>query len=130
MKKIKICNVDYNIDANALTGIQYRKKFNRGIREDIVVLKDSLNKQLIAATQLKVENPEVDDKIILDKLSGLIIDDIDLFIEAATRIAYILIYTANPEIDEYEDWLKSIPKIKSNDEWIAEVAEVAADCFC
>ena len=112
MKKIKICNVDYNIDANALTGIQYRKKFNRGIREDIVVLKDSLNKQLI------------------DKLSGLIIDDIDLFIEAATRIAYILIYTANPEIDEYEDWLKSIPKIKSNDEWIAEVAEVAADCFC
>jgi len=58
------------------------------------------------------------------------LDDIDLFAEAATRIAYIMIHTANEKVEEYEEWLRNIPSLKTNDEWIAEVTEFAVSCFC
>ncbi len=130
MKKITICEQEFDIECNALTSIKYRKLFNRGPREDIKILKLFLEKQTLMATQLKSENPKIDDKTIIESLSGLMIDDIDIFVEAATRIAYSLILTANPNMPEYEDWLKTIPKLKTNEEWIVEVAEFAADCFC
>ena len=57
-------------------------------------------------------------------------DGMGLFVEAATRIAYIEIYTANKKIPEYEEWLEGIPSIKTNDEWIVEVTELAVNCFC
>ena len=56
--------------------------------------------------------------------------DIDDFIITITKIAWILIYTANEEIDEYEKWLKSIKKIDVQEDWISEVTEFAVDCFC
>ena len=130
MKKITICEQEYDIDCNALTSIKYRKLFNRGPREDLGVLKLFLEKQTLIATKLKSENPNIDDETIIKSLSGLIMDDIDIFVEAATRMAYVFILTANPKMQEYEDWLKTIPRIKTNDKWIVEVAEFAADCFC
>ena len=53
-----------------------------------------------------------------------------LFVEAATRIAYIMIFTANKNVEEYENWLENITTIKTNDEWIVEVTEFAVNCFC
>lgn len=130
MKTITICDKRYNIECNALTYIKYREMFNRGIFDDIKVLKTFLAKQVIIAERLKKENPELDDNNIINSLSTLMLDDMDLFVEAATRIAYIMIYTANKKVEEYEEWLKNIPTLKTNDEWIAEVTEFAVNCFC
>lgn len=130
MKTIEICGKKYEIDCNALTYVKYREMFARGIFDDIKILQDFLTKQVYLTKKLKDENPEVDDVVIINNLSTLMIDDMDLFVEAATRIAYIMIYTANKEIEEYENWLEKISSIKTNDEWIVEVTEFAVNCFC
>lgn len=130
MKTITICNKSWEIDCNALTYIKHRKLFNRGIFDDIKVLQNFLNKQVILANELKKENPDIDDVTIISSLSKFMLDDMDLFAEAATRIAYVMIRTANEKVEEYEEWLKNIPSLKTNDEWIAEVTEFAVSCFC
>lgn len=130
MKTIVICDKKYEIDCNALTYVKYRKIFNRGIFDDIRVLQDFLTKQVLMTEKLKEENPNIDDQTIISSLSTIMLEDMDLFVEAATRIAYIMIYTANKKIADYEEWLESIPSLKTNDEWIAEVAEFAVNCFC
>lgn len=130
MKTIEICGKKYEIDCNALTYVKYREMFARGIFDDIKILQDFLTKQVYLTKKLKDENPEVDDISIINSLSTLMIDDMDLFVEAATRIAYIMIYTANKEIEEYENWLEKISSIKTNDKWIVEVTEFAVNCFC
>lgn len=130
MKTITICDKKYEIDCNASTYVKYRKIFNKGIFEDIKVLQTFLTKQVLLAKQLKEENPNIDDKTIISSLSTVMLDDMDLFAEAATRIAYIMIYTADKKVQEYEEWLENIPYLKTNDEWIAEVTEFAVSCFC
>lgn len=130
MKIIEICGKKYEIDCNALTHVKYRKLFNTDIFSDIRILKTFLTKQVLLAENLKKENPEVDDATIITSLSTLMLDDMGLFLEASTRMAYIMIYTANKKVPEYEEWLEGIPSLKTNDEWIAEVTEFAVDCFC
>lgn len=130
MKSIIIDDKEYNIDCNALTYVKYRQKFNRGIFDDIKILQNFLIKQVMITEELKKENPDLDDTTILASLSKLMIDDIDLFVEASTRIAYIMIYTANKNIADYEEWLANIKVIRTNDEWISEVTEFAVSCFC
>ena len=130
MKTIRICDKDWKIDCNALTYVKYREKFNRGIFDDIKILQSFLVKQVLLTKQLKDENPDIEDSVIISNLSTLMLDDMDLFVEAATRIAYIMIFTANKNVEEYENWLENITTIKTNDEWIAEVTEFAVNCFC
>lgn len=130
MKTITICGEEYPINCNALTYIKYREIFRRGIFDDIRILQSFLEKQIILTKQLKEENADIDDITIISSLSRIMLDDMDLFAEAATRIAYIMIYTANKKIEEYERWLENIPSLKTNDEWIAEVTEFAVSCFC
>ena len=31
---------------------------------------------------------------------------------------------------EYENWLRKIKSFKIDDDWVAEVTELAVDCFC
>lgn len=130
MKTIEICGKNYEINCNALTYVKYREFFKRGIFDDIQVLQQFLTKQIYITKQLKEENPDIDDTLIISSLSKLMIEDMDLFVEAATRIAYIMIYTANKSIEEYDKWLESITSIKTNDSWIVEVTEFAVNCFC
>lgn len=130
MKTITICGEKYPIDCNALTYVKFREKFKRGIFDDIRILQSFLTKQVLTAEQLKKENPDIDNTTIIASLSKLMLDDMDLFAEAATRIAYIMIYTANEKVAEYEEWLKDIPSLRTNDEWIVEVTEFAVSCFC
>nr|DAX64885.1 MAG TPA: tail assembly chaperone protein [Caudoviricetes sp.] len=130
MKTIEICGKKYEIDCNALTYVKYRNMFNRGIFDDLKILQDFLVKYAYLTKKIKDENPDIDDITIINSLSTLMIDDMDLFAEAATRMAYIMIYTANKEIEEYENWLEKISSIKTNDEWIVEVTEFAVNCFC
>ena len=130
MKQIEICGKKYDIDCNALTYVSYRKKFNRGIFDDIKILQLFLSKQVMITQKLQKENPDINEEVIIATLSKLMIEDMDLFVEAATRIAYIMIYTANKNIEEYDEWLKEIPTLRTNDNWIVEVTEFAVNCFC
>ena len=130
MKQIEIDGNIYDIDCNALTYINYRKKFNRGIFEDIDVVQKFLTMQVLQANQLKEKNPKISEAEIVKQLSNLMLKVLDEYVEAVTRIAYICCYTANEKIGEYEDWLKNIKRINTNDPWIIEVTEFAVDCFC
>lgn len=130
MKKVKICDREFDIDCNALTYIQYRKKFNRGIFEDFEIIQNFITMQTLMANQLKKENPKITEVEITTKLSRLMLKSIDNYIEAVTRITYICCYTANPKIGEYEEWLKLIKRINTTDDWIVEVTEFAVDNFC
>ncbi len=130
MKTITICDKKFDIDCNAFTYIQYRKVFNRGIFEDIQVLKDYLVTQTVTSIQLKEENPKLSEVELAGKLSDIMMSKLDGFIETVTRIAYILIYSANQNIEDYEAFLKSIKSFKIDDDWIVEVTEFAVNCFC
>lgn len=130
MKTIAIDGKQYNIECNAFTYVQYRKVFNRGIFEDIQIIKDYLITQTTSAIQLKEENPNITEIELSEKLSNIMMSKLDDFIEAITKIAYILIYSANENIEDYEAFLKGIKSFKIDDDWIVEVTEFAVDCFC
>ncbi len=130
MRKINICGHEYEIECNALSYIQYRKIFDKGIFEDIQTIENFVSLQVIMADKLKKENPKISDSEITKELSKIMLNNIDEYIEAVTRIAYICIYTANKEVGNYEEWLTQIDRINTNDKWIVEVTEYAVACFC
>lgn len=130
MKKIDICGKEYEIDCNALTYIQYKKIFNRGIFQDIEIIENFVSLQVLIADKIKKEDPEISDSEITKKLSRTMLTNIDEYIEAVTRIAYICIYTANKRVGSYEEWLTKIKRINTTDKWIVEVTEFAVSCFC
>ena len=130
MKKIDICGKEYEIDCNALTYIQYRKIFNRGIFQDIEIIENFVSLQVLIADKIKKENPEISDSEITKQLSRAMLTNIDEYIEAVTRITYICIYTANKRVGSYEEWLTKIKRINTTDKWIVEVTEFAVSCFC
>ena len=70
MKKIEINGISYDIDCNAFTYIDYRKKFNRGIFQDIDILQRFTTTQVLLANKYKKENPTLTDaqiEILLSK---------------------------------------------------------------
>lgn len=130
MKTITICDKKYNIECNAFTYVQYRKIFNRGIFEDIQVLKDYLVSQTLNTIEIKKKNPKINNIELSNMLSETMMPKLDGFIDSITKIAYILIYSANEDVESYEVFLKGIKKFKTDDDWIVEVTEFAVDCFC
>ena len=91
-------------------------------------LKGYLIKQTVISK--KIEETDYSEAEKSSKISDFMMDDIDDFITTITRIAWILIYTADEKVENYETWLKSIKKFKIDDDWIVEVTEFAVDCFC
>lgn len=130
MKTITICDKTFNIDCNALTYIQYRKMFNKGIFEDIETIENFVSLQVILSDKIKKENPNISEVELTKQLSRAMLSSIDNYIEAVTRIAYICIYTANKNVGSYEKWLTETKRINTTDKWIVEVTEFAVDCFC
>lgn len=130
MKQIVIEGNKYDIDCNGLTYILHKRIFNRGIMQDIHVLQNYIITQTIKANEIKTKFPKLSDTEINNQVANFMNDYIDDFIEAITRIAYTLMYTANEKIVSYEDFLRSIKNFKIDDDWIVEVTEFAVDCFC
>lgn len=130
MKTIVIDGNKYNIECNALTYIQYKKIFNKGIFADMDIIKDYLVRQTLKAKELKEKYPQMSEQEIDVQVGNYMNNYIDDFIEVVTRIAYILIYSANEKIEEYENWLRKIKNFKIDDDWVAEVTELAVGCFC
>lgn len=128
MKKITICNKEFNIDCNAYTRFQYKSVFGRGIFSDIKILSDYSDKQENLRKKLKDEGKT--DEEIEKQVNSEMMTNLDDFIDVIEKIAYILIYTVDNKIGSFENWLKSIEKIDLSESWIAEVTEFAVSSFC
>ena len=130
MKTIRIGNKEYIYDCNAYTYILFKKVFNFSIFDDIRVLQEYLVKQAIILNDIKQQVHNITEEALKNSITRFMLkDNIETFVESATRITYILIKEHN-EIPKYEEWLKTVPPLKISDEWIVEVAEFAVDCFC
>lgn len=130
MKKINICGKEFNIDCNAFTYLQYKKIFNKGIFEDFKTISDFTTMQVLITADLKEKNPEITETEIIKSISNSMLKYLDDYIEAVTRIGYICCYTANQNIGTYDEWLKGLKRVNTNDLWIVEVTELAVNCFC
>lgn len=128
MKKITICNKEFNIDCNAYTRFQYKSIFGKGIFADIKILSDYSNKQENLRKKLKDDGKT--DEEIEKQVNSEMMTNLDDFIDVIEKIAYILIYTVDNKIGSFENWLKSIEKIDLSESWIAEVTEFAVSSFC
>ena len=128
MKKITICDKEYEVSCNAFTRFQYKKIFGKGIFADIKILSeftDNQEKYRQELTQKGLSEEEIEKEINLYMMEHL-----DDFIDVIERIAYILIYSANNSIGSFEEWLKELPKIDLSQSWIGEVTELAVSSFC
>ncbi len=130
MKQIVIEGNSYDIDCNGLTYILHKRLFNRGIMQDIRILQNYIITQTIKFNEIKSKFPKLSDAEVDSQVANFMNNYIDDFIEAITRIAYVLMYTANDKIKSYDDFLRSIKNFKIDDDWIVEVTEFAVDCFC
>jgi predicted house-cleaning noncanonical NTP pyrophosphatase (MazG superfamily) len=128
MKEITICNKKYPIDCNAFTRFQYKEIFGKGIFSDIKILNQFSEQQ--KKIRQKLENENKSEEEIQEQLNYSMMDSLDDFIDVIEKIAYILIYTANPEIESFEKWLINIEKIDLSSSWISEVTELAVTSFC
>lgn len=128
MKTITICGKEHKLECNALTYVKYKNFFKRGIIEDVQILQDYLIKQTVITKQVEEKNITEAEKLLM--VSNYMNQYVDDFIIVTTRIAWILIYTADKDIEEYEKWLEGISNFKIDDDWIVEVAEFAVGCFC
>lgn len=128
MKTIKICDKEYEIDCNAFTYVQFKKIFGIGLFQDIQTLKTFFSKQ--SKKILELEETGLEEVEVEKELNKELLNYVDDFVEAITRITYILIYTANDKFKSYEDFMKDIPKLSIDDEWIVEVTEFAVEKFC
>lgn len=128
MKQIEICGKKYEIECSAFAFVEYHRFFKTGIMHDIEFIKNYLIKQSVVSEQYK--NKKMSEAEKLSQISSYMIEDTDEFVIKITQIAWILIYTVNKKIEEYEEWLKSITDFRIDDDWIVEVTEIAVDCFC
>ena len=128
MKTITICGKEYKIECNAFTRFQYKTVFGRGIFADIKVLSEFSEKQESLRKELKTK--EMSDEEIENAINVSMMENLDDFIDVIEKIAYILIYTANNQVEGFEEWLKGITKLDLSESWIEEVTEFAVSSFC
>lgn len=128
MKTITICGKEYKIECNAFTRFQYKTVFGRGIFADIKVLSEFSEKQENLRKELKAK--KMSDEEIENEINKSMMENLDDFIDVIERIAYILIYTANNQVEGFEEWLKGITKLDLSESWIGEVTEFAVSSFC
>lgn len=128
MKKITICDKEYEVSSNAFTRFEYKKIFGRGIFADI----QALNKFSIEQERIKKEATDkgLSEEEIQKEINNYMMENLDEFLDVVEKIAYILIYSANKSVGSFEDWLKGIEKIDLSASWIGEVTELAVSSFC
>lgn len=128
MKKITICDKEYEVSSNAFTRFEYKKIFGRGIFADI----QALNKFSIEQGKIKKEATDkgLSEEEIKKEINNYMMENLDEFLDVVEKIAYILIYSANKSVGSFEDWLKGIEKIDLSASWIGEVTELAVSSFC
>ena len=129
MKTINIDGTEYTIDCNALTYVKYKSFFHNGIMEDMAAIQEYLVKQSVYTDELQKSNQFTSEEIAV-MVSDKLMKEVDDFIIKITQIAWILIYTANNKVEDYETFMSKIKNFIIDDDWIAEVTEFAVTCFC
>ena len=127
MKTITICDKEYPIACNAFTRFQYKTIFGKGIFSDIKILNEFSDKQ--ETTKKELIDKGLSEEDIERQTNMAMMNYLDDFIDVIERIAYILIYTADNKIGNFEEWLKGIDKIDLSANWVTEVTELAVDSF-
>lgn len=128
---MKINGKEYKVDSSAYTAILYKSKFGTGIFSDLKKVQEVGLKQQEAMDKLKKENPKLTEEEINEKSSLAIMDSLDDFIYIIEKMAYILIVSADSsQVGSFEDFLKGIPKVKLDDQWIVEVTNKMVSSFC
>lgn len=121
MRKIKIGNKEYNIDFSAYTYLLYRQKFDKNIFDDILIIRMYFAKQEKIAEE--IETGKLETEITLDEIEGFLI--------AISKLCYIGIYSAEDEkFIEYKDFMKEVPKLTVDEDWVIEVTGLAVEKFC
>lgn len=128
MKKITICDKEYEITCNAFTRFQYKKIFGRGIFADIKILSDFSDNQEKIRKELAEKG--LSDEEIEKEVNLYMMEHLDDFIDVVEKIAYILIYSADNSVESFENWLKGLDKVDLSASWIGEVTELAVSSFC
>lgn len=127
MKKITICDKEYEINSNAYTRFLYKQVFNTKIFSDIAVLNKFNQGQEKLKKELK--NKKLKKEEIEEELSSYMLENIDDFMDVMLKLAYIFIKTADSNFETFENWLKGIESININDSWVQEVTELAVNSF-
>lgn len=127
MKKITIEGREYEMESSAFSYIKYQTFFHSGMTKDLQFMEMYLAKQHVYAEKLKESGKSEEEQ--LEELSNLMIDETDKFIAIVTQMAWIMIYTANPKVADYDTFMKSLTKFNIADPWISEVTELAVQCF-
>lgn len=128
MKKITIEGREYEMEGSAFSYIKYQTFFHTGMLKDLQFMQVYLAKQYLYAEKLKNSKKSEEEKA--EEISQMLIDDTDKFITIVTQMAWIMMYTANQKVDDYDTFMKSLTKFNIADTWISEVTELAVNCFC
>ena len=106
--KIIIRNKEYIGQCNVLSYIYYKKIFKTNIFDDL----DNLRKCLLNITESNTEA-----------------QDIINFYELLIKMIYILIYSKNQDIEEFDEWSKDIKIEDFTEELTAKAIEVVLESF-
>lgn len=128
MKIIEIEGKKYELESSAFSYIKYQSIFKSSMTKDLQFMQVYLAKQHVYAESLK--KSKLSEEELAEEISKLLIDETDEFIKIITQLAWIMMYTANQKIEDYDTFLKSLKNFNISDKWISEVTELAVDCFC
>lgn len=106
--KIKIKNNEYIGQCNALSYIFYKKIFKINIFDDL----DKLRSCLVKITESNTEAKEI-----------------IKFYELLIKLLYILIYSRNQDVDDFEEWSKDISIEDFTEELTGKIIEVYLESF-
>lgn len=128
MKIIEIEGKEYELESSAFSYIKYQSIFKSSMTKDLQFMQVYLAKQHVYAESLK--KSKLSEEELAEEISKLLIDETDEFIKIITQLAWIMMYTANQKVEDYDTFLKSLKNFNISDKWISEVTELAVDCFC
>lgn len=127
-KVIKIDDKDYEVACNALTRFNYKKIFGVGLFADIKLINDFNIRQKEYKDKL-MKDSSLTAEEIEEKVNNEFLGEMDALIDVIERLAYIEVFTANPNFGTFEDFLGGIENINLSADWISEVTELAVDSF-
>lgn len=127
MKKITICDKEYEINSNGYTRFLYKQTFDRKILADISKISEFYDGVEENTKKLQKENLSKEE---IDKKTGnYMLENIDDIVDILLMLAYIFILTANSKMEGFQEWLTGIEAIDVNAPWVNEVADLAVSSF-
>ena len=106
--KIRIKDKNYIGQCNSLSYIFYKRVFKNNIFEDLECMRKAL---------VNISSDNANEQ------------DIVSFYTIVTRLIYILIYTKNQDVEDYDEWIESIETQDLQDDLTNKVIELFLEEF-